>query len=75
MASVASASAIRESAIARPVAEQMPTKFVFPAPEATREDYVDLLGLSEREFRLIKLRTGTRFAAVSYQARPSQRSL
>jgi type IV secretion system protein VirB4 len=42
------------SSISRTLIEQTPTKIFFPNPEATRADYVEGLGLSEREFRLIK---------------------
>ncbi|HVZ34148.1 MAG TPA: VirB4 family type IV secretion/conjugal transfer ATPase, partial [Polyangiaceae bacterium] len=54
MAAVQSASNVRESAIARTIVEQTATKILFPTSDATREDYIDLFGLSEREYRLIK---------------------
>lgn len=54
MAAVQSPSNVRESVIARTLIEQMPTKIFFPSLEATREDYVDLFGLSEREYQLVK---------------------
>jgi len=43
-----------ESPIARSVIEQTPTKIYLPNLEATREDYVEGMGLTEREFRLIR---------------------
>jgi type IV secretion system protein VirB4 len=49
-----SVSDVLSSAISRTLIEQTPTKVFFPNPEASRADYVDGLGLSEREFRLIK---------------------
>jgi type IV secretion system protein VirB4 len=42
------------SPIARTIIEQTPTKILFPNPDGTREDYVAGLGLSEREFKLVK---------------------
>ena len=42
------------SPIPRTIIEQTPTKILFPNPEGTREDYVGGLGLSEREFKLVK---------------------
>ncbi|HTV80785.1 MAG TPA: VirB4 family type IV secretion/conjugal transfer ATPase [Steroidobacteraceae bacterium] len=42
------------SPISRTLIEQTPTKILFPNPEALRSDYVEGLGLSEREFRLVK---------------------
>lgn len=54
MAAVQSASNVRESAIARTLVEQTATKILFPTSDATREDYIDLFGLSEREYQLIK---------------------
>jgi type IV secretion system protein VirB4 len=54
MAAAQSASNIRESSIARTIIEQTATKILFPTTDATREDYIDLFGLSEREYRLIK---------------------
>ncbi len=43
-----------ESPIARTIVEQTPTKILFPNSDATPQDYIEGLGLSEREFRLIK---------------------
>ncbi len=40
--------------ISRTLIEQTPTKVFFPNPEASDAEYVDGMGLSEREFRLIK---------------------
>jgi Type IV secretory pathway, VirB4 components len=54
MAIVQSASNVRESPIARTIIEQTATKILFPTSDATREDYIDLFGLSEREYLLIK---------------------
>jgi type IV secretion system protein VirB4 len=54
MGAVQSASSIRESPIVRTLIEQMPTRILFPTPDATRDDYIELFGLSEREYRLIK---------------------
>jgi type IV secretion system protein VirB4 len=42
------------ASISRTLIEQTPTKIFFPNPEASRTEYVEGLGLSEREFRLIK---------------------
>src|ERR1700743_1170389 len=49
-----SVSDVLASSISRTLIEQTPTKIFFPNPEASRSEYVDGLGLSEREFRLIK---------------------
>jgi type IV secretion system protein VirB4 len=54
MGAVQSASSIGESPIARTIIEQSATKILFPTSDATREHYVDLFGLSEREYLLIK---------------------
>jgi len=43
-----------ESRISRSVIEQTPTKIFLPNSEATREDYVEGFGLTEREFKLIR---------------------
>ncbi|MDE2293926.1 MAG: VirB4 family type IV secretion/conjugal transfer ATPase [Gammaproteobacteria bacterium] len=51
-----SASDVLASPISRTLVEQTPTKVVFPNLEANREEYVDGLGLSDREFTLIKHR-------------------
>jgi type IV secretion system protein VirB4 len=51
-----SVSDVLASSISRTLIEQTPTKIFFPNPDAARADYVDGLGLSEREFRLIKER-------------------
>jgi type IV secretion system protein VirB4 len=40
--------------ISRTLIEQVATLFLFPNPGARRKDYVDGLGLSEREFDIIK---------------------
>jgi type IV secretion system protein VirB4 len=49
-----SVSDVLASAISRTLIEQTPTKIFFPNPEASHSEYVDGLGLTEREFRLIK---------------------
>jgi type IV secretion system protein VirB4 len=49
-----SVSDVLASSISRTLVEQTPTKILFPNPEAAHADYVEGLGLSEREFRLIK---------------------
>lgn len=43
-----------QSPIARTIIEQTATKILFPNPNATREDYVEGLGCSEREFKLLQ---------------------
>ena len=55
-----------ESRISRSVVEQTPTKIYLPNNEATREDYIDGFGLTEREFKLIKeqLEPGSRMFLV-----------
>lgn len=40
--------------ISRTLVEQCPTLILFPNPQADRKEYREYLGLSEREFRLIK---------------------
>jgi type IV secretion system protein VirB4 len=42
------------ASISRTLIEQTPTKIFFPNPEGSHDEYVGGLGLSEREFRLIK---------------------
>lgn len=49
-----SASQVLQSPIARAIVEQTPTKLFFPNPDADRSEYRDGLGLSEREFRIVK---------------------
>jgi type IV secretion system protein VirB4 len=49
-----SVSDVLAASISRTLIEQTPTKIFFPNPEGARADYVEGLGLSEREFRLIK---------------------
>ena len=49
-----SLSDVMAATISRTLIEQTPTKIFFPNPEAARADYVDALGLTEREFRLIR---------------------
>jgi type IV secretion system protein VirB4 len=56
-----STSDILASPISRTIIEQTPTKVLFPNPEGSAEEYIGGLGLSEREFRLIKeLEPGSR---------------
>jgi type IV secretion system protein VirB4 len=43
-----------ENRISRTVIEQTPTKIYLPNNEATREDYIEGFGLTQREFKLIK---------------------
>jgi type IV secretion system protein VirB4 len=47
---------ILTSPVARALVEQTPTKVLFPNPDAARDDYVDGMGLTPREYDL--LRTG-----------------
>jgi type IV secretion system protein VirB4 len=49
-----SASDVLGSPISRTVVEQTPTKLFFPNPEANLEEYTAGLGLTEREFRLVR---------------------
>ena len=49
-----SASDVLQSPISRTIIEQTPTKIFFPSVEAIGSEYVDGLGLTEREFKLIK---------------------
>jgi type IV secretion system protein VirB4 len=51
-----SASDVLGSPISRTIVEQTPTKIFFPNPDASFAEYGEGLGLSEREFRLIKER-------------------
>jgi type IV secretion system protein VirB4 len=51
-----SASDVLDSPISRTIIEQTPTKVLFPNPDASYEEYTAGLGLSEREFRLIRQR-------------------
>jgi type IV secretion system protein VirB4 len=57
-----SASDVLDSPISRTIIEQTPTKILFPNPDANAAEYIEGLGLSEREFKLIKeqLEPGTR---------------
>jgi type IV secretion system protein VirB4 len=61
-----SASDVLDSPISRTIIEQTPTKVFFPNSEAGRTEYIDGLGLSEREFRLIKeqLEPGSRMFLI-----------
>ncbi len=49
-----SASDVLQSPISRTIVEQTPTKIFFPNVDANEEDYVGGLGLTEREFKLVK---------------------
>ncbi|MBS0379598.1 MAG: VirB4 family type IV secretion/conjugal transfer ATPase [Proteobacteria bacterium] len=49
-----SPSDVLASPISRTIVEQTPTKVFFPSTEAHPQDYIEGLGLSEREFRLIR---------------------
>jgi type IV secretion system protein VirB4 len=49
-----SASDVLNSSISRTIIEQTPTKLFFPNVDASAEEYTQGLGLSEREFKLIK---------------------
>jgi type IV secretion system protein VirB4 len=51
-----SVSDVLDSRISRTIVEQTPTKILFPNPDADDEDYIEGLGLTEREFSLIKQR-------------------
>jgi type IV secretion system protein VirB4 len=61
-----SASDVLDSPISRTIIEQTPTKVFFPNAAADRTEYTAGLGLSEREFRLIKerLEPGSRMFLV-----------
>ncbi|MBS0393040.1 MAG: VirB4 family type IV secretion/conjugal transfer ATPase [Proteobacteria bacterium] len=48
-----SPSDVLRTPIARTLIEQTPTKIFFPNADASRADYIDGLGLSDREFQLI----------------------
>jgi type IV secretion system protein VirB4 len=45
---------VLDSTLARTVVEQTATKVFFPNPDASRADYVEGFGLTEREFALIR---------------------
>jgi len=49
-----SASDVLQSSISRTLVEQTPTKVFFPNADASREEYTQGFGLSDREFQLIK---------------------
>jgi type IV secretion system protein VirB4 len=49
-----SASDVLASPISRTLIEQTPTKVFFPNAEASAAEYIEGLGLSEREFRLVR---------------------
>jgi type IV secretion system protein VirB4 len=57
-----SATDVLDSPISRTLVEQTPTKIFFPNANARASDYIDGLGLSEREFRIVRdeLDTATR---------------
>ena len=54
------------SAISRTIIEQTPTKILFPNADANPSEYIQGLGLSEREFKLLKeqLEPGSRMFLV-----------
>ncbi|HWG76688.1 MAG TPA: VirB4 family type IV secretion/conjugal transfer ATPase [Steroidobacteraceae bacterium] len=47
---------VLQSSISRTIIEQTATKIFFPDPEASRQDYTQGFGLTEREYRLIRER-------------------
>ncbi len=49
-----SPSDVLESSISRTLIEQTPTKILFPNADANRREYTEGLGLTEREFTLVK---------------------
>jgi type IV secretion system protein VirB4 len=49
-----SPSDVLESPVARALVEQTPTKVLFPNADARMSDYIDGLGLNEREYSLVK---------------------
>jgi len=55
VAAAQSPSNVLASRIARIILEQTATKLFLPNPDATREDYINGCGLTEREFLLVKL--------------------
>ena len=60
-----SASDVLHSPISRTIVEQTPTKILFPSVDALESEYVDGLGLTRREFRLIReLAPGSRMFLV-----------
>jgi type IV secretion system protein VirB4 len=61
-----SASDVLQSPISRTLVEQTPTKVFFPNADANREEYMGGLGLTHREFKLIKeeLEPGSRMFLV-----------
>jgi type IV secretion system protein VirB4 len=61
-----SASDVLDSPISRTLVEQTPTKVFFPNADANFEEYTQGLGLTEREFKLIKdqLEPGSRLFLV-----------
>jgi type IV secretion system protein VirB4 len=61
-----SASDVLDSPISRTLVEQTPTKIFFPNGDANLDEYTRGLGLTEREFRLIKdqLEPGSRMFLV-----------
>jgi type IV secretion system protein VirB4 len=61
-----SPSDVLDSAISRTLVEQTPTKLFFPNADADEREYTEGLGLSEREYKLIKeqLEPGSRMFLV-----------
>jgi type IV secretion system protein VirB4 len=68
-----SASDVLESPISRTLVEQTPTKIFFPNADADYREYTEGLGLTDREFRLLKeqLEPGSR----SFLVKQAQRSV
>ncbi len=64
---------VLKSPIARAVVEQTPTKILFPNADAQSADYIDGLGLSERELQL--LRTDLSPGSRRFLIKQSQESL
>src|SRR6202008_4085275 len=61
-----SASDVLNSPISRTIVDQTPTKVLFPNVDADADEHIRGLGLSEREFKLIKeqLEPGSRMFLV-----------
>jgi type IV secretion system protein VirB4 len=66
-----SASDVLESPISRTLVEQTPTKIFFPNADADYREYTEGLGLTDREFRLLKeqLEPGSRLFLVKQAQR------
>jgi type IV secretion system protein VirB4 len=70
-----SASDVLDSPISRTIVEQTPTKVFFPNVDANLEEYTHGLGLSEREFKLIKEHLEPGAANILGEAGASQRCM